>query len=135
MSVFRVQATRLAWNPVALRQSIRLRPRRAKSTSSSPPIQSQTSIPTPGTLPPLPIWQRLGPLSTAFNAYGRAQRKRPYTTQIVSSLVIYFCGDLAAQLVGGDEYEVKRTGRNLVIGGLASLPSYLWYVCSKTRIS
>ena len=53
----------------------------------------QTPIPTPGNVPILPFWQRLGPLTRAAEAYGRSQRKRPYTTQFITSLVIYLCSD------------------------------------------
>lgn len=86
-----------------------------------------TSIPVPNTVATLPIWQRLGPLSTGFRAYARSQRKRPYTTQFVSSLVVFFLGDLGAQRINGDEYDAMRSGRALIIGGMASIPSYKWY--------
>ena len=76
----------------------------------------------------LPLWQRLGPFSKAFGAYDRTQRQRPYFTVFCSSVVIYLCGDLAAQNIGGEEYEPSRTARNIVIGGLCSTPSYKWYV-------
>lgn len=89
-----------------------------------------TSIPVPNTVATLPIWERLGPLSRAFQAYGRSQRKRPYTTQFVSSLVIYFLGDLSAQNINGDEYDSKRTVRALLISMGSSIPSYKWSVYS-----
>jgi hypothetical protein len=85
-----------------------------------------TSIPVPNTVANLPIWQQLGLLSRGFRAYGRSQRKRPYTTQFCSSLVIYFLGDLSAQNINGDEYEIKRTLRALVISAGSSIPSYKW---------
>jgi hypothetical protein len=88
-----------------------------------------TSIPVPNTVPNLPIWQRLGPLSRGFQAYGRSQRKRPYATQFCSSLVIYFLGDLSAQNINGDEYDPKRTVRALVISAGSSIPSFKWLVC------
>lgn len=87
-----------------------------------------TAIPTPNTVATLPLWQRLGPLSAGFRAYGRSQRKRPYTTQFVSSLIVFFLGDLGAQRINGDEYDAARSGRALVIGGIASIPSYKWCV-------
>ena len=85
-----------------------------------------TSIPVPNIVANLPIWQRLGPLSKGFQAYSRSQRKRPYTTQFCSSLVIYFLGDLSAQNISGDEYDPKRTMRALVISAFSSIPSYKW---------
>ncbi|KAG9229041.1 hypothetical protein BJ875DRAFT_508177 [Amylocarpus encephaloides] len=86
------------------------------------------SIPVPNTVATLPIWQRLGPLSTALQAYGRSQRKRPYTTQFCSSLVIYFLGDLSAQNINGDEYDPTRTLRALLISAGSSIPSYKWFI-------
>lgn len=75
-------------------------------------------------------------------------------TQFISSLVIYFVGDLVAQSIAGDvapemqntaveadEVEEKgwvqqwsdnrdwsRTGRAIIIGGLSSIPSYKWFL-------
>ncbi len=89
-----------------------------------------STIPIPNTIPTIPIWQRLGPLSRAFQAYGRSQRKRPYATQFASSLVIYFLGDLSAQNINGDEYDPKRTLRALFISAGSSIPSYKWFVFS-----
>jgi len=104
-----------------------------QSTAASPAVQHSTedissskAIPTPDTIALVPLWQRLGPLSKAFSAYGRAQRKRPYVTQLCSSLVIYLCGDLSAQNIGGDDYNPWRTVRNMTIGGICSIPSYKW---------
>lgn len=87
-----------------------------------------TAIPIPATIATLPLWQRLGPLTRSFQAYGRAQRKRPYTTQFCSSLVIYFLGDLSAQSICGDDYDWKRTVRALLISMGSSIPSYRWLV-------
>lgn len=75
---------------------------------------------------PLPLWQRLGPVSDAFNAYGRTQRKRPWATQLGTSLVIYFFGDMAAQNIGGEDYDQWRTARHLTIGAISSIPAYSW---------
>lgn len=79
---------------------------------------------------PLPLWQRLGPVSDAFNAYGRTQRKRPWATQVATSLIIYLCGDLAAQKIGGEDYNPWRTVRHLTIGAICSIPAYSWYEVS-----
>lgn len=75
---------------------------------------------------PLPLWQRLGPVSDAFNAYGRTQRKRPWATQVATSLIIYLCGDLAAQKIGSEDYNPWRTVRHLTIGTICSIPAYSW---------
>ncbi|EAQ87478.1 hypothetical protein CHGG_04097 [Chaetomium globosum CBS 148.51] len=76
----------------------KLRQRRAHSTNNTPTTatkagQQQHQIPTPNNVPTLNFWQRLGPLTRAAQAYARAQRKRPYVTQVCTSLVIYLCSD------------------------------------------
>jgi protein Mpv17 len=100
---------------------------------------------------PGPSWLWLDPIVEPFRAYGRVQRRRPYTTQFVSSLVIYFVGDLVAQSIAdpvsssgtGEEagQEQKgwvqewsnnrdwhRTGRSILIGGISSIPAYKWFL-------
>jgi hypothetical protein len=90
---------------------------------------TETSVPVPNTVATLPLWQRLGPLSRAFEAYARSQRKRPYVTQFYSSLAIYSLGDMSAQSISGLEYDPLRTLRSLAIGAGSSIPSYKWYRC------
>lgn len=41
---------------------------------------------------------KAGPIGKLGRRYARAQKERPYTTQLWSSIVIYLCGDLSAQL-------------------------------------
>jgi hypothetical protein len=79
----------------------KLRQRRAHSTNntSTKAAKQQDQIPTPNNVPTLNFWQRLGPLTRAAQAYARAQRKRPYVTQVCTSLVIYFCSDSASILL------------------------------------
>ncbi|KAK8127247.1 hypothetical protein PG984_008355 [Apiospora sp. TS-2023a] len=87
------------------------------------------SIPVPGTVAPLPIWQRLGPLTRGAEAYARAQRRRPWVTQVATMLVIYLCADISAQQISGkDEHEYARTARSLTIGGVAAIPGHMWFV-------
>ncbi|KAI8250775.1 dihydroorotate dehydrogenase [Colletotrichum sp. SAR11_239] len=106
--------------------------RRANSSNSGtePPKPKRESdpIPVPNTVATIPLWQRLGPLTRAAEGYARAQRKRPLTTQFISSLVIYFCADLSAQNMSGNEYNPERTARSLIIGALSSIPSYKWFI-------
>lgn len=107
---------------------------------------SPQAIPIPASPPTIPIWQRLGPLTWAIQGFGRSQRKRPYLTQFISTLVIYFLGDMSAQAIRmsderskaaearerGDvpevegNYEPERTAKALVIGAGSSIPTYLW---------
>ncbi|KAF4975593.1 hypothetical protein FZEAL_7646 [Fusarium zealandicum] len=105
-------------------------PRLQRRLQSSPPKtpKTQDSIPVPSTVAPLPLWQRLGPLTTAGQGYARAQSKRPYTTQVVTAIVIFIFGDLSAQYVSGDEYDPARTVRNAVIGAAAAIPNYKWFI-------
>ncbi|KAL2760146.1 hypothetical protein ACRALDRAFT_1079014 [Sodiomyces alcalophilus JCM 7366] len=94
---------------------------------TEPKMQGE-AIPVPNTIATIPLWQRLGPLTRAAESYGRSQRKRPYWTQFCTTLVIYLCADISAQNMGGEEYTPERTGRSLIIGALASIPSYRWFI-------
>lgn len=95
-----------------------------------------------------------GPLGKFGRWYARAQDRKPYTTQFWSSIVIYLCGDLSAQMlfpsevpapaksdaedgdtagVGEGEtvsagYDPLRTLRSLCVGAASSIPTYHWYV-------
>ncbi|KAL2056380.1 hypothetical protein ABVK25_003403 [Lepraria finkii] len=100
------------------------KPRAFKEKSTEVPAVRDNSPPPF----PLPFWRRLGPVSDAFSAYGRTQRKRPWATQVGTSLVIYLCGDLAAQKIGGEDYYPWRTVRHLTIGAISSIPAYSWFM-------
>jgi hypothetical protein len=67
-------------------------------TASGPPVAQKA--PESAKTIPGPNWLWLEPVYEPFRAYGRVQRRRPYTTQFVSALVIYFVGDLVAQSLG-----------------------------------
>lgn len=81
--------------------------RRGHATKPQPPTSGQgANAPTPTAPPtatssattiPGPSWLWLEPVIEPFRAYGRVQQRKPYITQLVSSLVIYFVGDLVAQ--------------------------------------
>ncbi|KAK1975362.1 hypothetical protein LZ30DRAFT_754166 [Colletotrichum cereale] len=90
--------------------------------------RAEDPIPVPNTVSTIPLWQRLGPLTRAAEGYARGQRKRPLTTQFISSLVIYFCADLSAQHMSGKDYTPERTMRSLIIGAISSIPSYKWFI-------
>ena len=104
------------------------------------------------------LWTPLQPLSYPFKAYSRATKSRPYPTQFISSLVIYFLGDLSSQYIQQwvpappidasaatqtptttrstqactpttqSTYDMHRSIRALIIGGTISIPSYLWFM-------
>lgn len=103
-----------------------IRGRSSKSDGQSKAGPEEGQIPVANNVPTLPFWQRLGPLTRAAEAYARAQRSRPYVTQLCSSLVIYLCADFSAQNMSGKEYDPARTGRSLTIGAISSIPSYKW---------
>ncbi|KAI8630652.1 hypothetical protein F5Y19DRAFT_52435 [Xylariaceae sp. FL1651] len=142
-------------------------PNKPQQTQARTPIESQSHphiqvkpqkkpepkiedhIPVPNTVAPLPFWQRLGPLTRAGQAYARAQRARPWRTQVLTTLFIYLCADFGAQqmnpsvgsIVDGNageadvevsvskerKHDWARTARSLVIGGTAAIPGYLWF--------
>lgn len=118
-------------------------------TSKTPKVPEPAQQTIPG-----PSWLWLEPIYEPFRAYGRVQQRKPYMTQFISSLVIYFVGDLVAQGIAGDVVAVdepsaeeegepeqkgwvqqwsddrdwSRTGRAIVIGGVSSIPSYKWFL-------
>ena len=92
------------------------------------PSNSEKIIPIPNGEASLSLfWRRLGPVKEALQSYGRVQKKRPYATQVTTAIVIYLCGDLSAQYIGGEAYDSKRTARNVIIGAVCSIPAYKWY--------
>ncbi|KAK4169851.1 putative mpv17 pmp22 family protein [Cladorrhinum sp. PSN259] len=118
---------------LSLLQKFRIQQRRGLNTNISSKLSvterrppTQIPVVAPNVVPKVSIFLRLGPLTRAFQAYGRAQSKRPYVTQVLTSLFIFTCGDFAAQSIGGKEYDPIRTARALLIGGTASIPSFLW---------
>jgi dihydroorotate dehydrogenase len=109
---------------------------------AKPQARIEDPIPGPNTVGPLPFWQRLGPLTRAGQAYARAQRARPWATQVASALVVYLAADFGAQQMGGSggvvvgeeegaqvnerRHDWGRTVRSLAIGGMAAIPGYIW---------
>lgn len=108
--------------------------KRQKSTAADKPAERSStvskregsSIATSAEISPRPLWERFGPLSNAISGYARAQKLRPWATQLGTSLVVYLCGDLTAQYIDGEEYNPFRTLRHLTIGGLMAIPAYTW---------
>ncbi|KAJ5468784.1 hypothetical protein N7475_006536 [Penicillium sp. IBT 31633x] len=97
---------------------------------------------------------RASPVGTFGRWYARVQDRKPYTTQFWSSIVIYLCGDLSAQMLFPSEvpapaksdskdgdvdaqgegetvsagYDPLRTLRHLCVGAGSSIPSYNWFL-------
>ncbi|KAL4936365.1 hypothetical protein BDV06DRAFT_205188 [Aspergillus oleicola] len=152
-------------------------PTSSHSFPSSTPRSQPQSSPNPSHPPPLPeaalpsvaaqpalrslsLRQRIvsGPVGRVGRSYSRFQEKRPYTTQLCSSVVIYLFGDLSAQFFFPPEpekatrtvddgkgnkvameereggggfaatYDPYRTLRHLVVGIGSSIPSYNWFM-------
>jgi protein Mpv17 len=118
-----------------------------RHNASQPPIR-QKAPETAKTIPG-PSWLWLEPIYEPFRAYGRVQQRKPYMTQLISSLVVYFVGDMVAQSIAepasrdtvreeGEEVgwvqewsenrDWHRTGRSLMIGGISSIPAYRWFL-------
>ncbi|GAP84766.2 putative mpv17 pmp22 family protein [Rosellinia necatrix] len=128
---------------------------RQQGSNQARPGAKADPIPLPNIVAPLPFWQRLGPLTRAGQAYARAQRARPWATQVASTLFIYLCADFGAQQMSpskprnkvdgnpnagangaGDDngateevarHDWARTARSLAIGGTAAIPGYIWF--------
>lgn len=76
---------------------------------------------------------RIDPFMRPFRAYGRMQQRSPLTTQLESSLIIYYLGDLCSQTISSNvfldaEYEPIRGLRAMLIGSISSIPSYKWFL-------
>jgi len=111
-----------------------------QSTSHNPPPKQQPNSPNTSSADaktiPGPLWLWTEPL----NSYTRVHSRRPHTVQVISTLIIYFLGDLASQNIApspqnDDEeaskpssYDPMRTVRALIIGGAAAIPGYHWFL-------
>lgn len=90
---------------------------RKRYQSNQPPKEDPIDIPIQSS------WYR------RYNFFGwfhKTQQKHPLSVQLCTTTVVYFCGDLLAQDVGGEIYDGQRTVRMVTIGALASIPGYKW---------
>lgn len=99
---------------------------------------------------------KASPVGRLGRWYTRVQERKPYATQLYSSIIIYLCGDLSAQMLFPSEaqapaksdqadsrvsaqsnnedgkeasrgvYDPWRTVRHLIVGAGSSIPSYNW---------
>ncbi|KAF2670820.1 hypothetical protein BT63DRAFT_423117 [Microthyrium microscopicum] len=95
-------------------------------SSAEPAAQS-----APNTIPgPAFFW--VDSLSAPLRAYTRAHKKHPYLVQFGTTLIIYLVGDISAQRINRtspeDKHDPMRTVRSLIIGGLAAVPGYRWFL-------
>lgn len=110
------------------------------STPSSPlpPSETSPSVPAPSGLRSLRQIIQAGPVGRLGRSYSRFQERRPYTTQVCSSIVIYLCGDLSAQFLfpekpssaqqkslasgeKGQEHAVVEEGESMTRGGQCAI--------------
>lgn len=138
-------------SPGPARENTNANAAQPKDTPPSPPppgsVASSAGAPTPP-VPPATAVRSLresiarGPLGKLARGYARVQERRPYATQICSSVVIYLCGDLSAQMLFPTErpqtgegdadggrtggYDPARTTRHLTVGVGSSIPTYHW---------
>lgn len=106
-------------------------PSHAPSSSSSSSSSASTTVTSNASSQNS---SRAGPLSAIVRAYDRNQSSHPYRTQFWTSILIYLCGDLSAQLLFGGEdeegqmkaYDPWRTMRHLTVGAVSSIPSFKW---------
>lgn len=85
---------------------------------------------------PGPTWMWTEPL----NSFTRFHSRRPYLTQFISSIIVYLVGDLISQRISpsparddsestaSTAYDPFRTMRALLIGGIAAIPGYRWFL-------
>lgn len=139
---------RCSSNPTTFRLTVQRRiTKRCESTNSNQSSQSSQSSVKRNEAPPSRTipgagWAWIEPLKVPFYAYGKMQHRSPYLTQLSSTLIIYFLGDLSAQLMAAsapsdsendDErdtvsYEPARGLRALVIGGIMAIPNFKWFM-------
>ncbi|CAL5871652.1 uncharacterized protein PFLUO_LOCUS5905 [Penicillium psychrofluorescens] len=127
----------------------------ASAGAATPPATASTTAKTVARSRGLREIIKAGPLGRTGRWYSRVQEKRPYTTQVCSSIIIYLCGDLSAQIMfpseapgpakvvqndstgskdvgeqeasSGGGYDPWRTVRHLIVGTGSSIPSYNWF--------
>lgn len=98
---------------------------------------------------------KASPVGQLGRWYTRVQERKPFATQLYSSIIVYLCGDLSAQFLFPSEaapppkteqddgttttqskgegekerrggYDPWRTVRHLIVGAGSSIPSYNW---------
>jgi len=103
---------------------------RCKATDSnvtpSEQLRAGRTIPGSG-------WAWIDSLSTPVRAYGAMQKRSPLLTQLESTMIIYYVGDLSAQTMQTDvfteaPYEPIRGLKALIIASIASIPAYKWFM-------
>lgn len=125
-TIFRLQQTAARNTLTRLRQRIRFE---STSTKEAPiPSSAQSK---PSSFLDTKAWY--APVLAPIRALDRANRKRPLVVQTISSMVIYFLGDVSAQAISTsafseDRFESKRSVRAVIIGSMIAIPGYKWFI-------
>ena len=103
----------------------------SRNASNKPFSDNASQPPKQRTIPT--AWSWIDPFLRPFRAYGRMQQRSPLTTQLESTLIIYYLGDLCSQTVSSNvfidaQYEPIRGFRAMLIGSIASIPGYKWFI-------
>ena len=103
----------------------------ARNGSNGTFSDNPSQPPQQRTIPTAFSW--IDPFMRPLRAYGRMQQRSPLTTQVESTLIIYFLGDLCSQTVSSNvfidaQYEPIRGLRAMLIGSIASIPGYKWFI-------
>lgn len=88
-----------------------------KPSNNPEPIRKSTKPKTP--------WK---PAQAFVNWYSYSQSRRPYTTQLCLTPLIYCIGDFSAQTVGDDGFDYRRSLRSIVVGLVIAIPSREWFL-------
>ncbi|KAI0123587.1 hypothetical protein BJ170DRAFT_639718 [Xylariales sp. AK1849] len=117
--------------PLQLRlshSSRRFQSTESSSSSSLKATKNEASVAAPVTAASTRSQRALAPFTRAAQGYNRAHKKRPYITQVVSSMVIFLGADIAAQTIDGKGRDPWRTLRTVFTGALFAPFAYKWQV-------
>ena len=95
-------------------------PQSPKTSEATQPAAKEGEVPTSI------FWRSLEPVMHHFRSFDRLQARRPLAVQFGASIIVYAFGDVVAQSIEDTAYDPKRTIRNMVIGGIISVPGYKW---------
>ena len=117
-----------------------------KAKRSRPPLQRVTRFLSIANSPWM--WTKIQPLGAPLRFHMRWSERRPYVTQLSTSLIIYFLGDISGQYIQQlgehpsapgqglvDHYDGQRTLRALCIGAIMSIPIYHWFIYLSTHFN
>ncbi|CAG8947299.1 unnamed protein product [Penicillium salamii] len=69
-----------------------------------------------------------GTLVSLLEWFSKSNSRRPYTTQLCLTPLIFCLGDLSAQMIGDDEFDHHRSLRSIIIGLVIAIPTHEWFM-------